>query len=158
MPGTKQLELTLLADAGPHDPNFARRQVGDVHGQARAVIVTGVDADIVVFSQLGRNITVNSLFDGLHAGFRVQMLQVMPGCIDLVLANVLWGIQNLPRQVGALHPVEITERELTNTGTHKVLRCRTSKPACTDQGHPGLGDSALALATDACERMVSGIA
>ncbi len=134
------------------------RDARAIHGEARREVVAAVEHDVDGRDGGVERGVVEPLRERLDRDVRIQRTQPRRRGVDLELADVVGRVQDLARQIGLVHAVEVVQHEPADTARREELRGRAAEPAEPDDQRAAGREPRLAGLADLGERDLARVA
>ena len=125
--------LALKHEDAAVNERLAQHVARIVDQVARREVVRPVEHDVVLADNLQRVVARQRCVVRHHLHVRVDVVQPIPGGLDLGPAHVLVAVQKLALQVGDVDHVEVDDAQRAHPGRGQVHGRRTAQPARTDK-------------------------
>ena len=134
------------------------RYASAVERVPRREVVGAIEDQIDAGDEIEKFASLHAPLKGTHLDLGIDGVQGRARGIDLLLAERLAAIEDLPLQVGEIDLVRIRDREAAHAARCEIKRRRTAEAACADdQGMSG-AQPFLPLHPDFGEQDVAAIA
>src|SRR5690606_499249 len=157
-PRIEHADLTLQPDGGAGDQRLAQGNAGGIQRLAGGEVVGAVENQIDPGHGLAQLFAEQPLVQLMDTHLRVERGQPRGRGVGLGSVQISGSMDDLPLQVGQIHPVVIRQPQLADPGTGQIERSRTAQSAHADDQHAAVEQALLTLHVDLLQQNLPAVA